>query len=123
MDRGSVVPGFESASDHAPPDLVCSKLRGVVARILRRRHVGWRPLDRVQRGHDGPRDPQRVLDGVPGTPCSAAELVALRSGRYVPLFGTGVERAEVFQECGHSLALEAPERLAATLREFMLGRG
>ena len=33
-----------------------------------------------------------------------------------------VERAEVFQECGHSLALEADERLANLLREFMLGR-
>jgi pimeloyl-ACP methyl ester carboxylesterase len=35
---------------------------------------------------------------------------------------TGVERSEVFQECGHSLALEAPERLAETLRAFMLDR-
>jgi len=33
-----------------------------------------------------------------------------------------VDRAEVFQECGHSLALEADERLADLLREFMLGR-
>ena len=34
----------------------------------------------------------------------------------------GVERSEVFQECGHSLALEAPDRLAKTLCDFMLGR-
>ena len=34
----------------------------------------------------------------------------------------GVERAVVFEACGHSLALEAPERLAAMLHEFMLGR-
>ncbi len=34
----------------------------------------------------------------------------------------GVERAEIFEECGHSLAWEAEERLAAMLREFMLGR-
>jgi hypothetical protein len=33
-----------------------------------------------------------------------------------------VDRAEVFQECGHSLALEAEDRLATLLREFMLGR-
>ncbi len=33
-----------------------------------------------------------------------------------------VDRAEVFQECGHSLALEAEDRLANLLREFMLGR-
>lgn len=33
-----------------------------------------------------------------------------------------VDRAEVFEECGHSLALEAPDRLARVLREFMLGR-
>ncbi|MDT0348095.1 hypothetical protein [Pseudonocardia charpentierae] len=33
-----------------------------------------------------------------------------------------VDRAEVFQECGHSLALEADERLANLLREFMSGR-
>ena len=35
---------------------------------------------------------------------------------------TGVERAEVFEECGHSIALEAEDRLALMLREFMLGR-
>jgi pimeloyl-ACP methyl ester carboxylesterase len=33
-----------------------------------------------------------------------------------------VERAEVFEECGHSLALEAEHRLADMLREFMLNR-
>jgi hypothetical protein len=33
-----------------------------------------------------------------------------------------VDRAQVFQECGHSLALEAEDRLANLLREFMLGR-
>lgn len=36
------------------------------------------------------------------------------------LVAENVERSEVFQECGHSLALEAPERLAAALTEFML---
>ncbi|MFB2550002.1 alpha/beta fold hydrolase [Ensifer soli] len=34
----------------------------------------------------------------------------------------GVTRSEVFEECGHSLALEAPERLARALTEFMLDR-
>ena len=34
----------------------------------------------------------------------------------------GVERAAVFEACGHSLALEAPERLAAMLHAFMLDR-
>ena len=33
----------------------------------------------------------------------------------------GVKRAEVFEACGHSLALEAETRLATMLREFMLG--
>ena len=33
-----------------------------------------------------------------------------------------VERAEVFEQCGHSLALEAEQRLATMLKEFMLGR-
>lgn len=31
-----------------------------------------------------------------------------------------VQHAELFEECGHSLALERPERLAARLKEFML---
>jgi pimeloyl-ACP methyl ester carboxylesterase len=31
-----------------------------------------------------------------------------------------VERSELFEECGHSLALEKPERLARLLREFFL---
>lgn len=34
----------------------------------------------------------------------------------------GVERSEVFDQCGHSLALEASDRLATMLCEFMLGR-
>ena len=33
----------------------------------------------------------------------------------------GVDRNELFEECGHSLALEKPERLAKCLQEFMLG--
>lgn len=33
-----------------------------------------------------------------------------------------VDRSELFEECGHSLALEKPERLAKCLLEFMLGR-
>jgi hypothetical protein len=33
-----------------------------------------------------------------------------------------VDRAEVFEECGHSLALEADQRLANLLREFMLSQ-
>ncbi len=35
---------------------------------------------------------------------------------------TGVERAEIFEECGHSLSWEAEHRLAKMLREFMLKR-
>lgn len=31
-----------------------------------------------------------------------------------------VKSSEIFEECGHSLALEKPERLAGLLREFML---
>jgi pimeloyl-ACP methyl ester carboxylesterase len=31
-----------------------------------------------------------------------------------------VERSEIFEECGHSLALEKPERLAGALKEFFL---
>ena len=33
-----------------------------------------------------------------------------------------VDRAEIFEECGHSLALEADQRLASLLREFMLNQ-
>jgi pimeloyl-ACP methyl ester carboxylesterase len=32
---------------------------------------------------------------------------------------TDVNRSVIFEECGHSLALEAPERLAGELHEFM----
>lgn len=34
-----------------------------------------------------------------------------------------VVHGEVFEECGHSLALEAPERLAKALREFFMTNG
>ena len=33
-----------------------------------------------------------------------------------------VQYSEVFEECGHSLALEKPERLAKCLIKFMLGK-
>lgn len=33
-----------------------------------------------------------------------------------------VERSEVWEECGHSVAPEQLQRLALTLREFMLKR-
>ncbi|KAK5164279.1 uncharacterized protein LTR77_009973 [Saxophila tyrrhenica] len=33
-----------------------------------------------------------------------------------------VQRSELFEECGHSLALEKPERLARCLTEFFLGQ-
>ena len=36
-------------------------------------------------------------------------------------FAHNVEVSEIFEECGHSLALEKPERLAKLLRKFMLG--
>ena len=32
-----------------------------------------------------------------------------------------VQHSEIFEECGHSLALEQPVKLAQRLREFMLG--
>lgn len=35
-------------------------------------------------------------------------------------YAQNVERSYVFEECGHSLALEAPERLAGVLREFFV---
>lgn len=35
-------------------------------------------------------------------------------------FAENVQRSELFQHCGHSLALERPERLARCLQEFML---
>ena len=33
-----------------------------------------------------------------------------------------VELSEIYEECGHSLALEKPERLAGDLKKFMLGK-
>lgn len=33
-----------------------------------------------------------------------------------------VTRSEIFEKCGHSLAWEAEDRLAAILTEFMLGK-
>lgn len=33
---------------------------------------------------------------------------------------TNIEIAEVFENCGHSLSLEQPERLAKLLQKFIL---
>lgn len=37
-------------------------------------------------------------------------------------FAEKIEQDEIFEECGHSLALEAQDRLAASLKRFMLSR-
>jgi pimeloyl-ACP methyl ester carboxylesterase len=52
----------------------------------------------------------------------ATEFFGSLVGDQMRSVSEGVERSEIFDECGHSLALEAEDRLAATLREFMLGR-
>ncbi|EGP85812.1 unnamed protein product [Zymoseptoria tritici ST99CH_3D1] len=36
-------------------------------------------------------------------------------------FARDVRKSEIYEECGHSLALEKPERLAKDLKEFFLG--
>lgn len=51
-----------------------------------------------------------------GTPEFFAHTVEQQMGAVAP----GAERAEVWQECGHSVALEQPQRLVRTLSEFML---
>lgn len=38
-------------------------------------------------------------------------------------FANNVVKSEIFEECGHSLALEKPERLARSLYDFFLGEG
>lgn len=37
-------------------------------------------------------------------------------------FAEKVTKSEIYEECGHSLALEKPERLAKDLKEFFLGK-
>lgn len=41
---------------------------------------------------------------------------------HVQQWAEKIERSEIFEECGHSLALEKPERLAACLRRFFIGK-
>ena len=79
------------------------------------------------------------MHGTPRTHCYWYELIPLLISTPVLTIGApeffgnlaedqmlkvaaAVERAEVFEACGHSLALEAEDRLAALLRGFMLGR-
>ncbi|GAB7539835.1 alpha/beta fold hydrolase [Burkholderia sp. 3C] len=53
---------------------------------------------------------------------SATEFFGPLIAEHMRKFATNVERSEVFERCGHSLALEAEHRLADALREFMLER-
>lgn len=36
-------------------------------------------------------------------------------------FAENVDKSEIYEECGHSLALEKPERLASDLKQFFHG--
>jgi pimeloyl-ACP methyl ester carboxylesterase len=50
----------------------------------------------------------------------APEFFAHNVEQQMRALAQNVERAEVWEECGHSVALEQPQRLARTLCEFML---
>ncbi|WP_284263283.1 hypothetical protein [Roseicyclus amphidinii] len=50
----------------------------------------------------------------------APEFFGLLVEEPMTRLSAGVERAAVFEECGHSLALEAEDRLAIMLKDFML---
>jgi pimeloyl-ACP methyl ester carboxylesterase len=53
---------------------------------------------------------------------SATEFFGPLVAEHMLNVAESVERSEVFDECGHSLALEAEHKLADLLREFMLNR-
>jgi pimeloyl-ACP methyl ester carboxylesterase len=53
---------------------------------------------------------------------SAAEFFGPLIAEHMLQVAEKVERSEIFDECGHSLALEAEHKLAGLLREFMLRR-
>lgn len=53
---------------------------------------------------------------------SATEFFGPLIADHMRQFAENVERSEVFDECGHSLAIEAEHKLANLLREFMLNR-
>lgn len=53
---------------------------------------------------------------------SATEFFGPLIAGHMRQFAEKVERSEVFDECGHSLAIEAEHKLANPLREFMLNR-
>jgi pimeloyl-ACP methyl ester carboxylesterase len=59
---------------------------------------------------------------MPVSAIGAPEFFGTLVGEQMKDVASNVDRSEVFQECGHSLALEAPDRLAAHLKDFMLGR-
>ena len=50
----------------------------------------------------------------------APEFFAHNVEQQMRAVARNVERAEVWEQCGHSVALEKPQRLARTLCELML---
>ncbi|MCP8970660.1 alpha/beta hydrolase [Ectobacillus ponti] len=52
----------------------------------------------------------------------APEFIGVLVKGQMELVAESVERSEIFEECGHSIALEAEDRLANLLKEFMLNR-
>ncbi|KAK4561458.1 hypothetical protein LTR86_004776 [Recurvomyces mirabilis] len=58
---------------------------------------------------------------IPVMTIGAPEFFGPKVKECAELFAEKVERNELFEECGHSLALEQPERLVKCLKEFFLG--
>ena len=50
------------------------------------------------------------------------EILTLAEVAQMLKVAEAVERSAIFDECGHSLSLEAEDRMATMLRDFMLGR-
>jgi pimeloyl-ACP methyl ester carboxylesterase len=70
-------------------------------------------------GHDCWSARVSVLNMLMGRLLTVYRFFGLRVEEQMKTAASNIEISEVFEECGHSLSLEQPERLAKLLRKFL----
>ena len=96
----------------------CVKQPGCLRGILETYRAGLKNADLHQ---------QLLKDGgkltLPVMTIGAPEFFGPQVKQWFLRLAEDIQVEHLFEECGHSLALEKPERLAGCLREFLLGDG
>jgi pimeloyl-ACP methyl ester carboxylesterase len=91
----------------------CVKQPGVLGGILATYRAGFKNAEQNL-------EQAKTKLTIPIMTVGAPEFFGPTVEKCAKTFGSNVVKSEIYEECGHSLALEKPERLAKDLESFFL---